>query len=137
MYQRIGHWKEAVAKLPQENNPKNIRHSLVLQIRQAAKQSRYSINEGDSCLVCAEDIKDVLRKHHLILVSHYPHRKDLNDHLVILCENCHDIAHRLIYGDRGGITWQSVQKLKERGYWDSFVAIDKMAAEALLKGRQI
>jgi hypothetical protein len=138
MYDKIGKWQEAVRRNPPKTNiPPQEKGGLIQAIRMQAKQAKYTIKEGDECKVCAEDILEVLRKHHLIPVGMYPSRKDLNEHIVTLCENCHDVAHRLIYTDRGGISWQSVQKLKERGLWDALVAVDKMAAQALLgKGRE-
>ena len=133
MYETIGQWQEKVRSNPPHQLEKEHQQSLIKQIRNEAKANKYRINEGESCFVCAEDILEVLRKHHLILVAAYPLRTDLNDHIVTLCENCHDLAHRLVYSERGGITWKTVEKLKERGYWERFVQLDKMAAQALSK----
>jgi 5-methylcytosine-specific restriction endonuclease McrA len=133
MSEQIGYWQERVRSHPPHQLRKAHHDSLIRQIRKEAKGNKYRIQEGESCFVCAEDILEVLRKHHLVLVAAYPLRTDLNDHIITLCENCHDLAHRLVYGERGGITWKTVQKLKEAGYWDKFVELDKMAALALQK----
>jgi 5-methylcytosine-specific restriction endonuclease McrA len=133
MIEQIGYWQERVRSHPPHQIDPALRGSLIRQIRNQAKEIRYKIQEGDSCFVCAEDILEVLRKHHLVLVAAYPLRTDLNEHIMTLCENCHDLAHRLVYGERGGITWKTVEKLKERGYWERFVELDKMAAKALDK----
>lgn len=133
MYERIGKWQEAVKTNPPHDVDPEIKGSLIKKIRNQAKKDKHSIREGDECFVCEEDILEVLRKHHLVLVAAYPLRSDINDHIMTLCENCHDLAHKLIYGERGGITWKTVNKLKERGYWERFVELDRIAAEALRK----
>jgi len=132
MYDKMGKWAESVRQHPPHIVDSRKQKSLVISIRQQARNSKYSIVEGDECFICSEDVVEVLRKHHLVLVAAYPLAgNELNEHIAILCENCHDVAHRLIYGERGGISWKSVEKLKEAGYWDRFVELDRMAAEAL------
>jgi predicted HNH restriction endonuclease len=131
LYDNMGRWVEKVSEYPPHNVEREKQESIVLKIRRQAAKPKYSIKEGEECQVCGEDILEVLRKHHLVLIAAYPLCKDLNEHIVTLCENCHDIAHRLIYNERGGISWKSVQKLKDRGYWEKFVELDKQAAEAL------
>jgi hypothetical protein len=131
MYAKIGAWAEAVKEHPPHQVDPALRGSLIKKIRNEAKLRQNALQEGDECFVCEIDILEVLRKHHLVLVAAYPLRTDLNDHLMTLCENHHILVHFLIYGDRGGITWKTVEKLKETGYWEKFVEIDKMAAAAL------
>jgi PHP family Zn ribbon phosphoesterase len=96
--------------------------------RQAVKQIPYEVNRA--CYVCEEDIPDVLRRHHLLLVSGYSHREDLNRHLLTLCECCHTLTHKIVYED--GVDMFTKAKLEERGFWQRFVEIDRMAAKALI-----
>lgn len=130
LYANIGRWQEIIKEIPPHKMKRVNKDSVILDIRNNAKKRK--IKEGEVCQLCEEDILEVLRKHHLVLIAAYPeYGNELNKHLAILCENCHDLVHLVIYGDRGGITWQSVEKLKERGLWDSLVEIDKQAVEAL------
>lgn len=128
MYSRIGKWAEAAKEIP----PYDVddKQSVIVQVRNECKKIK--IGEGDKCFVCGAGIKEVLRKHHLVLVAAYAnYGNDLNEHIAVLCENHHHLAHCLIYGERGGLTWQSVQKLKDAGYWEAFCELDRMAAKAL------
>ena len=132
MYQKLGKWVEAAKEHPPHQVEKHIQQSLVLEIRSEAKKRK--IRQGEECFVCGESIKEVLRKHHLVLVAAYPEFElETNKHMVLLCENHHHLTHCLIYNERGGLSWQSVQKLKAAGYWEAFCELDKMAAEALKK----
>ena len=96
--------------------------------RQLCKKIPYEVNP--SCYVCEEDIPDVLRRHHLLLVSEYSHRPDINRHLLTLCECCHTLTHKIVY--ESGVDMFTEHKLKERGHWEKFVEIDRLAAKALI-----
>lgn len=98
------------------------------RIRQLCKKIPYEVNP--ECFVCKEIIPDVLRRHHLLLVSEYPHRPDINRHLLTLCENHHTIVHEWIYKDKKDLFTEA--RLKEQGYWQSLIEIDRMAAKALI-----
>jgi len=130
MYTKMGEWAKTAKRIPPHDLEYTEKASIITHIRHAAKKIR--VREGDDCQVCHIAIKEVLRKHHLVLVAAYPlFEMETNKHIALLCENCHDVAHRLIYGERGGLTWQSVQKLKAAGYWEAFCQLDKEASDAL------
>lgn len=130
IYSNIGKWQEAVKENPPHDVERITQESLVIKIRKGAKKTK--VHQGDECFVCGDKMKEVLRKHHLVLVSAYPlFELETNKHMVLLCENHHTVAHCLIYNERGGLSWQSVQRLKAAGYWEAFCQLDKMAAEAL------
>lgn len=129
---KIGRWVAMTKVEPPTNMLFAERKEMARNIRYDSK-GRYKIEEGDSCFVCAEDMVEVLRKHHLILVSDYCDRPDINDHQLCLCENCHDLAHKLVYEERGGVSFKTVSKLKDKGFWEKFVEIDRMASKALLE----
>ena len=119
-----------MTKVEPPNNFANFRRKIEKE-RARAEVKKMPITDDD-CFVCGEDISEVLRRHHLVLVAEYCHRPDINNHLMTLCECCHDLAHKLVYNERGGVSWRTVEKLKERGMWERFVEIDRMAYKALL-----
>jgi hypothetical protein len=88
-----------------------------------------AMSEG-ICFGCKEDMPSILIKHHLVPVASYAHRgNELNQHMVCLCLNCHLITHNMY---EGKLSPEDIDKLKERGHWQRFVEIDRMASKALI-----
>jgi len=127
--QLVGRWR-AMTGVEKPNNLLTHQEKIAKKkIRKEAKKIPYEINAH--CYVCEENIPDVLRRHHLLLVSKYSHRADINRHLLTLCECCHTLTHKIIY-DKEPLDLFTVNKLKERGHWERFVNIDRFAAKALI-----
>jgi hypothetical protein len=127
--QVIGRW-QAMTGVERPNNLLTHQERIAKKkVRVAARKIPYEVEP--ECYVCEEDIPDVLRRHHLLLVSKYSHRPDINRHLLTLCECCHTLTHKIIY-EKEPLDWFTVAKLKERGHWERFVEIDRMAAKALI-----
>jgi hypothetical protein len=127
--QMIGRW-QAMLKVEPPNNLMSHQEKVAKRkARKEVKKIPYEVSP--ECYVCEENIPDVLRRHHLLLVSKYSHREDINRHLLILCECCHTLTHKIIY-NKEPMDWFTVQKLKERGHWERFVEIDRIAAKALI-----
>jgi hypothetical protein len=125
--EKVGKWLDYIRQNPPSGlaAPKTQKQSVRALVRHNMK-----IKEGDSCFVCATDVLEELHLHHLLPVSSFSDRPDINEHLLCLCQNCHDITHNLIYGDRKGVSFQTMLKLKEDGRWDKLVEIDRMAVAA-------
>lgn len=115
----------APAEMPHET-----RKALKKLIRKEQKQ--YEFTDDACCFVCKDGVKGGLQKHHLVKIGRYADRKDLNDHLMPLCQTHHSIAHKLVYGDEGGLSDEDKEKVKEQGYWQKYVQIDRLAALALV-----
>lgn len=126
----IGRWTAMEAVYVPHEMDRERRDYLIKIIREGAR--KYKIKEGDECFVCEEKKIEVLRKHHLVPVSAYCGRRDLNQHMVVLCQNCHDITHKLIHKERGGLCKETKRILRQEGLWTKYVELDRMAARALI-----
>lgn len=127
--QVIGRWQIAISVERPNNLLTHQERIAKKKVRKEVKKIPYEVNR--ECYVCEENIPDVLRRHHLLLVSKYSHREDINRHLLTLCECCHTLTHKIIY-DKEPLDWFTISELKKRGHWERFVEIDRMSALALI-----